>query len=269
MNQLVTYDAKWAEMAQRSASEEQLTGGTFLSIKGGVLKFGDELLPGNQACVIILDSVFENTYYGARYTEGNRLPPICYAFGRGGDEMAPHTSMQSDLSYFKPQSADCANCAHNEWGSNDTGRGKACQNRRRLALLPAGYYSPKRGSRDFDLEIFDDPAHFKSADIAFFKVPVTSTKDWAKYVNQVAQQMQRPPMGVITRLSVEPHDKHQVSVHFEPLEPLPDALAPIIMARAVEAEKALMQGYRPPSEEQLATGGEGQLRGLGARGGRR
>lgn len=266
MNQIVTYDAKWAEMAQQAASEEQLTGGTFLSLKGGVLTFGEETLPGNQACVVILDSVRENTYYGARYTEGNRLPPICYAFARGGDDMAPHPSMQADLNYFKPQADDCQSCPMNEWGTADTGKGKACQNRRRLALLPAGYYAPKRGSRDFDLELFTDPQHFKTADLAFFKVPVTSTKEWAKFVNQVAQQYQRPPMGIITRLSIEPHPKHQVEVHFEPLEPLPNELAPVIMARAAQAEQQLMQGYRPPTDEQMATGGQMWL---GARGGRR
>jgi hypothetical protein len=67
--------------------------------------------------------------------------------------MGPHPSMQADAN-FQPQSDLCKTCEHNQWGSADKGRGKACQNRRRLTMIPAGVFMPKRGSRDFDLEIF-------------------------------------------------------------------------------------------------------------------
>ena len=168
--------------------------------------------------------------------------------------------MQSDLSYFKPQHDSCKGCPKNEWGSADQGRGKACQNRRRLALIPAGYYQAKRGSRDFDLQIFDDPKHFQSADVAYIKLPVLSVKEWSKYVVQVSTSLRLPPHGVVTRLFVEPDAKAQYKVGFEMIEEVPDALLPIIMERHAQASTVIMQGYAPPQEREAPK--PGSLRGL-------
>lgn len=259
--EIVNYNEQWAKQAEQYAAEEQLTGGTFLSTRGGTLSFGEEVMPGNQVCVIILDAVKENTLYAGDYDPDAAQAPVCYAFGRGAEEMAPHPSMQNDPDYFQPQSDVCATCPHNEWGSADKGRGKACQNRRRLALIPAGFYMPKRGSRDFDLELFDDPKHFQTADIAFIKLPVMSVKTWAKYVNQLSASIRRPPHGVITRLYLEPDPKSQFRVNFEMIEEVPDSLAAIIMARHEEATSAVIQGYQPPGEQEEAAP-KGSLRGL-------
>ena|ERR1700722_17833639 len=249
--QITTYDKVWAEQAERAASQEQLNSGVILSARGGTLQVGEEVLPGNQAAVIILDSVFENTLYEDKFDPDNPTPPICYAFGRGvegQEDMAPHESMQADLAYFKPQHATCKGCKWNEWGSADQGRGKACQNRRRLALIPAGYYQPKRGSRDFDLQLFDDPKHFQTADMVFAKLPVMSVKNWSKYVNQIATNFHRPPHGVITRLFLEPDPQSQFRFDFEIIEELPDDLAQVIMDRHDAAVKQVIQGYKPPME---------------------
>jgi hypothetical protein len=260
--EIVNYDKQWAAQMEQYTSQEQLQGGTFLSTRGGTLAFGEETLPGNQACVIILDAVKENTYYAEKFDADNPAAPICYAYGRGGeDDMAPHESMQVDLSYFQPQSDTCAGCKFNEWGSADKGRGKACQNRRRLALIPAGFYEPKRGSRDFNLEFFTDPKHFQTAEIAFVKLPVLSVKEWSKFVNDVAATFRRPPHGVITRLFLEPDPKAQYKICFEAIEEVSDELAAIIMQRHDAATKAVIQGYRPPEERPVAQNA-GSLRGL-------
>ena len=261
--QITTYDKVWAEQAERSAAQEQLVSGAVLSARGGTLQVGEEVLPGNQACVIVLDSVFENTYYEGKFDPDNPMPPVCYAFGRGVDgqeEMAPHESMQSDLSYFKPQHDSCKGCPKNEWGSADQGRGKACQNRRRLALIPAGYYQAKRGSRDFDLQIFDDPKHFQTADIVMAKLPVMSVKNWSKYVNQIATNFHRPPHGVITRISLVPDPQSQFRFEFELIEELPDELAQVIMDRHDAAVKQAFQGYKPPQERAPKVAGSRNFR---------
>jgi hypothetical protein len=258
---LTNYSEAWAKEAERYAEQEKLVGGTFLSTRGGKLAFGDEDLPGNQVCCIILDAVFENTYYGAKFDPNNATAPICYAFGRDDPStMAPHTSMQVAPDYFVPQSYDCQSCPMNVYGTADTGKGKACQNRRRLALIPAGYYAPKRGSRDFDLELFDDPKHFETADIAYLKLPVLSVKEFSKYVNQLNATIARPPHGVITRVSLEPDEKAQYKVHFELIEGVPDSLFNIIMARHDQASKAVIQGYQKPEPREQVQ--RGTLRGL-------
>lgn len=259
--ELTPFRQQLEQQAAVYAEQEHLVGGTFLSLRGGELSFADEVMPGNQVCVIVLDAIRENTYYEGKYDTDQPAAPTCYAFGRGdGQDMAPHESMQSAPDYFKPQAELCHGCAHAEWGSADTGRGKACQNRRRLALIPAGFYTPKRGSRDFALEIFDDPKHFQSADVAYIKLPVLSVKEWSKYVVQLSTSLRLPPHGVITRLFVEPDAKAQYKVGFEVIEEVSEALLPIIMERHAQAEAAIIQGYAPPTGE--PTPQRGSLRNL-------
>ena len=262
---LVNYDELYARRAQTAAQGEQLRQGMFLSTRGGTLALGEEQMPGNQVCVIILDWVRENTLYQERYNPDSPQPPICYAFARGPaeeDEMGPHPSMQADLSYFQPQSDMCKTCQHNQWGSADKGRGKACQNRRRLTMIPAGVFMPRRGSRDFDLEIFTDTKHFETADTAFMKLPVTSVENWGKYVHQVGEATNRSPDGVITRVFIEPHPKYQYTINFELLERVPDELVQIVMRRADLAQAAQIEGYMPPKEDVAPQQGGGSLRNL-------
>lgn len=266
---LQNYEERWAQEAQRAAESEPLSGGTWLSARGGQLMIGDQALPGNQAAVIVLDSIRENTYYGSRFDPNAPLPPVCYAIGRDADPLFPHTDMQKDLNYFKPQHVEngqvmgCDGCPLNEWGSAPQGRGKACQNRRRLTVIPAGYYVPKPGSRDFSLELFDDPAHFQKTEVAFCKLPVTSVSNWAKYVNQLAANIRRPPYGVVTRLHIEPHQQHQYEMCFELVDVVPDSLADVIMQRHDACVQMPLVGYQAPDMERLqAAQGGGQLNGL-------
>jgi hypothetical protein len=264
MNALVDINKKWEAQAQKAVAEVPASGGTFLSIKGGILTFGDIVMPGNQVCVVILDAILENTAYEGKYDPDNKAPPICYAFSRldGQKDMAPHPSMENFPDYFVPQSESCATCPLNEYGSADTGRGKACQNRARLALLPAGTFMPKPRSRDFDLDIYTDAAHYQTADIAHIKLPVLSVKNYFKFVNDVAAAHNRPPHGVIARIFVEPDPKAQFKICFEMLEKVPDELAEIVMARNEEAMAQKIGGYQPPSPQAETTKPAGSLRGL-------
>lgn len=268
---LQTYDERWAQDAQKAAAAEPLQAGTWLSAKGGQLTIGQEVLPGAQAALIVLDGYAENTYYGERYDPENPLPPTCFAMARDGAEMSPDIeSMKKDMSYFMPQHVvggqilGCDGCPMNQWGSAAQGRGKACQNRRRIAVIPAGYYTPRRGSRDFDLQLFEDPKHFQQAEIAYFKIPVTSVKNWATYVHSLSSGMRRPPHGVVTRLSLVPHQQYQYEVVFEPVEQVPDALAEIIMQRHDAATQQALVGYQAPDAERLEkarTGGNNRRNG--------
>lgn len=250
--QVTRYDEKFAAMAAGYAQGERPSG-QFISTKGGLLTFGDEQLPGNQICCIVLDAVQERTFYAEKYNPDREaaLPPVCYAFHRNDDqeEMAPHPSMQADLTYFKPQNDICKTCPNNQFGTADTGRGKACSERRRLALLPAGFYKPRRGSRDFDLEFITDPEHYATADIAYLKLSVTSVKDWARYITQLASSLRRPPLAVVTRIYIEPDPKTQFKIKFEMIEQLPDTMYDVIMKRHEEAKASIIFGYPPPSGE--------------------
>jgi len=264
--QVTKYDERFAQMADAYAGEEQV-GGDFLSTRGGILTFQNEPLPGNQMVVVILDVVMERTFYAEKYDPSaeHNSPPVCYAFGRMDgtedlDELAPHVSMQSDLTYFEPQNDICKTCPNNEWGSSDTGKGKACAERRRMALLPAGYYQPKRGSRDMELHLYDEIEHYQNADIAYLKLNVMSVKDWARYVTDLASRLRRPPMGVITRVYLEPDPKSQFRVKFDMLEELPEELFETIMERHEEAKNGIIFPYRAPSGERETTAGRRGVR---------
>lgn len=267
--EITNYDEAYAKEAARYAKQEALTGGQFLSTRGGVLSFGDETLPGNQLVAVILDAVFENTYYPDKFDSDNPVPPTCYAFGRNdGDVMAPYIGMADHLDYFIPQADNCRVCPKNEFGSADVGRGKACKNIRRLSLIPAGQYgftpeALKRKAREpDDLVLFDDPAHYQTAPIYMLKLPVLSCKNWSAYVQQIVGATNRPPYGVVTRLFLEPDAKAQYVARFEMIEELKNDLAPIIMARHEESKKTIITKYTPPEARDAAPQGRGQVAGL-------
>jgi hypothetical protein len=243
---LVTYEQEMAALAEQYA-REAAGSGRFITTAGGIFQVGGEELPGNMIAAVIVDVVRENTYYEGAWNPDNITPPVCYAFGRVETDMAPHASMQVDLDYFKPQSAKCKGCPKNEYGSAERGQGKACANRRRLALLPAGYYVAKPKSKDFDLHLYEDPDHYKTAELMFLKVPPTSTKGFDKFVRTLAER-RVAPFGVVTSIAIERHPKWQHEILFTPVNALPPEVGAIVMQRRQEAAAALVQGYSPPED---------------------
>lgn len=253
---LTTYDAKRAAAAQAYVTQTRAPpAGDLLSVKGGLFQMGDDIL-GDQLCVTVLNSVWENTYFVGKYVEGVPQAPVCYAYGRAEEEMAPHVSMAKHPEHFQPQAESCAVCPHNEWGSANTGKGKACQNRERLAIIPAGQYSPRPKSRDMDLDLFDGATkegqeHFRDADALTLKLPVTSVGNWNEYVRKLAA-LGQPPYGVATRMYIEKDPKVQYRVCFELIEPIADEAFDILHKRHEElGGETMMTGYSPPNEEEI------------------
>lgn len=255
--EVVDWEKQMAEQAKMAQDAEKLGGGgKFFSTKAGVLTFDETPLPGNQMAVVILDGIHENIFYGTAYDPDNRAPPKCFAFGREEDgtfvpedEMEPHEIVDKETDTFERQSSDCASCPNNEWGSAEKGRGKACGNRRRLALIPAGSYVSQGRGKGFELELFDDEDLFSKADLAFMKLPVMSGKAYSRFVHSVAEEFKRPPHGVFARIWLEPDQRSQFKVEFEVLEEVPGHLLPVIMRRHEEAKKAIAFPYTPFREE--------------------
>ncbi len=114
-------------------------GGQFISVKGGQLTFGDNPFPNNEMAVIILDSIRENVYYEGRYDSDNVQAPTCYAFDHCEESLAPHEKVE------EPQNKTCKGCEWNEYGTSETGKGKACGNVVRLAVISGGDIDAKSG----------------------------------------------------------------------------------------------------------------------------
>jgi hypothetical protein len=243
---LVKWDEELAKQAEVAAGMEANTGGgQFFSLKSGILAWQDAPLPNNQMAVVVLDSILENVYYEGKYDPDTPQGPVCFAFGREEKTLAPHELVIEGGNQMCGASGLCSGCEMNEWGSSDVGRGKACRNTRRLALIPAGTFN-QAGK----FELFDDEEHFASTAIGFMKLPVTSVKGYASFVKQVAGALRRPPFGIVTKVKVVPDPKSQFKVLFEPIMNLPDELMSVIMQRHEEAKSTIDFPYQPNDEEQ-------------------
>lgn len=255
--------AKWDEELARQAEaaakmEESVASGQFFGLQGGILTWQDAPLPNNEMAAIIVDHVLENVYYEGAFDPSTPQSPICFAFGRDDKTMAPHAKVVEAGNSMAGASGLCAGCEMNEWGSAETGRGKACRNVRRLALIPAGEL------KDGKFSPISDPNHFKNASIGFMKVPVTSVKGYASFVKQVAGALKRPPHGIVTKIKLVPDPQNQFRVLFEPLVPLPNELLGVVMERHEEAMSVIDFPYLPPDDTPVPAKAKGGARGRAA-----
>lgn len=239
---IANWDEELAKYAEQSAAmEANVGGGNFFSLRGGILALNEVALPNNQMAVIILDSVIENAFYEGKYDADNITPPTCFAFGRDDLTMAPHETV---VAKGQDQHRTCNGCPMNAYGTADQGRGKACGNRRRLGMIPAGTLD--NAGR---FTMFDDSDQFDTGAVAFMKLPPTSLKGYAGFVKQVAGALKRPPFGIFTRVRVMPDPKSQFKVVFEPLAPVPNNLMATMFKRHEEVKATIEVPYNLEVEE--------------------
>lgn len=234
--------ANWEEQMAADASAEAaavagIGGGTWLSIRNGVLKFQATPTPDSQLDCVVLGSLFDFAYYGGvPFDADNPASPVCWALGPIEKELEP-----SEESHDRQADA-CAGCPQNEFGSSDRGKGKACKNQVRLALLHVDNLRP-------------DLIH--DAQIVMLRVPPTSLTAWAAHVKKIANTLEKPPYAVVTRVSVAPDDKVQVRVSFEVQDDIRDKkLLGAIFAKRQEALKLLETPYQ--WQEQAGRSGKQQ-----------
>ena len=255
------WEAEMEQDAVLGAEAEALSnGGQFIGLAAGVLAYNGNPMPNNEMRCVILDSIFENVFYEGEYESGNPTAPRCFAYGRydkdgktvigidtkdGEREMAPHKTV------LKPVCDTCAECPNNQFGSAATGRGKACKNTRRLALIPV-QGAMKKGQ--FIINTVDTE-HYVSAAMAYLKTPVTSTKIFSGYVQQVASSLKRPTYGIFTRVFTVPDTDKQFTVNFEVVDSVPATLGRIIMDRVAEARAAIAFPYTQHVDETPKKGG--------------
>ena len=204
---MTVWEAKMAAAAQKQKAAEKPTAGfSAISMQGGMWTVDGSPIKGDDLDVIVLMTAHENAYYEGKFDPANPQPPSCFAFGDleaedPEDGMAPHEGAADK------QNEDCAECEHNVMGSSDTGKGKACKNIRRLAVVMA--------------DAGEDADSVKEAEIRLLKLPVTSVKNWSKYVRGVlSDDLGKPMWAVKTRMSLVRDRKTQYKVLFEMIEPL-------------------------------------------------
>jgi hypothetical protein len=129
--------------------------------------------------VVGLASGVSKTFYTGQYTEGSAEKPDCMsANGVTPDVGVPHR-----------QSTHCGPCPQNQWGSRTTAQGKrakACQDARRLAIVPSG-----------------DEANDNFGGPMLFRIPAMSLGALDKYCRDL-ERMNVDISQVITRLGFQP-----------------------------------------------------------------
>ena len=203
-----------------------------VSIRGGKLKVGDTEMKDNRMSVVILDAAYENAYYGGAYDPDHIAPPKCYALGRDWNSLRPAETAD------EPQHDDCAGCKWNAFGSADKGKGKACKNQRRLAVISADGLSTQTAL---------------VAPVATFKLPPTSTKNFKSYGEAVWNLFKRPLFGVVTEVVVEKDktDTYAV-VKFDTGDPVDPALFAALKQRRDMLGDALLAPYQKKVEAKKA-----------------
>lgn len=240
---VTNWDEEMARQAAAAAKQEaHVGGGKFFSTRAGVLACDGQQQPNNEMVVVIVDGILENVWYAGKFDPDNIESPACFAFGREDPEMEPHAVVKA---HGTAQSETCSACPKNEFGSSDTGRGKACQNRRRLALLPGGKVDPR--TREFTAELGE--GHYTNTEMRYLKVPPTSLGAYAAYVKQLAGGLKRPPHGVFTKVTLRPHATKQFEMLFEAVAPVPGQVLGAIMERHARERDVIDFPYQPGSAE--------------------
>lgn len=199
-----------------------------LSLKSGVMAYMGNPVKDNAMNCIILVGAHWNRYYAGKYDPNNIVNPSCFAIAGGEDEpMAPHENVA------EPVNPTCRGCPNLEWGSNPnspSGRGKACSESRRLAIIPE--------------DALVSPEAVMKAELAVIDMPVTSVREYSNYVNSLSIAIKRPMYGVVTRISVVPDMKTQFKVNFTPIRLIDDAnLIRALRERRIEAMRAATIPY--------------------------
>jgi hypothetical protein len=134
-----------------------------------------------------------------------------------------------------PQHVNCRTCPHNQFQSADTGKGKACGNHRKLALIPE--------------DAGETADAIAAADMATFKTSPTSNKNWDGYVKLVAATLAVPPLGVVTEVKITPDSKVQFKSEFKVASEIEDgSLIEALFNKEEAAMKLLTTPYRPNEE---------------------
>lgn len=229
---IINWDEELAKEAMIAADMEQGGGAKWFSVKSGILSFGGNELPNGEMAVIILGSVLENALYDGPYDEANPAPPVCFAVGTEEATLKPHQLVVDAGTAQGGEDGGCASCPMNQFGTANIGKGKACKNQRRLALIPAGKYD-ERGR----LALYDKLEHFEKTPMGLLRVSPSNITAFGTYVRGLTDTMKRPPWAVITRIKVKPDQKTMVVISFDAVQNVPNAWLDVLKKRVQEVRK--------------------------------
>lgn len=143
--------------------------------------------------VVLLDFINQNQFYKKEYQKGDSDPPDCFATAFNLEDLAPNPEHVEE-----PVAETCAECPMAEWGSGKNG-GKACKNRRKLAVVLASDDAPD--------------------DIYLLSVSPTAVKAFDKVIDELTRR-QIPMCKVIMEVDFD-RQADWASVRLQPVDENP------------------------------------------------
>ena len=169
-----------------------------ISLKGKTFTFPDGKTSPGPITAVVLDWRSINAYYKGAYNPQKVEAPSCFAISKDRDNLKPSSNCGD------PQSEQCEGCAWNEWGSAPGGgRGKACKNQIRIAVIPPDAKS-------------DTPPW--TIDLA-----PSSTGAFTNMVNNVKGSLGMLPLQVQVSIDFDPNESYPKLTFADP-DPLPDEM---------------------------------------------
>ena len=182
---MADYEKRFEQEANEQYEREPAGTSNYIDARGGMFSFSGEDI-GETMQVVILADVFENAYYDGLYDEDNPQPPGCFAIAEERVDLMPDgdgPNLQNE--------GPCQECWADEFGSDDRGRGKACKNSRRVAVL--GVIQDEEG----------DPVDIEFGTIPFIKIPPTSLTAYSGYIKRSNKIVRRPSYAYITEIGFD------------------------------------------------------------------
>lgn len=178
-----------------------------ISTKSEMFTIGETMLPDPLEVIVVADAHL-NVWYPGAYDPDTSEPPGCFALAPaleldgegkpavGTGEAGMHAHITSPQMQGGNNDHDCATCEMNQFGTAEKGRGKACANRRQLAVVMASDPALQAGSKEM-------PAY------AILGLSSTALSPWGKFVSGLAKIEGRPPHGVIVRFTFDKKNKDE------------------------------------------------------------
>lgn len=211
-----------ARLALQAESTKKLqTGTNRIGFKGGVLQIDGQIVPSGKAKVIVLATQPVRAFYDGPFNPDVAQTPACYSF----DMVAPHPEAQ------KPVQERCEGCPNNKFGTAAVGKGKACKESARIAMVSAN-------------------TDFASATIYQASVPVTSLPTVENFANRAAGAGKLVGQ-FIAELRVKPDAKKFFTVELE-VEGMHDVGLELLFKRTDEGVAAISEPFPvmdAPAEE--------------------
>jgi hypothetical protein len=202
------------------------TNAKFISFKGGQISIDNKLVPGAKTEVIVLAFMGERTYYPGAFDPDTKQAPICYSYFDAAEDQPqlPHKEAA------EKQAVSCDECQWNKFNTATVGKGKACRESIRLALMPA-------------------VKDLSKGQVWHARVPITSVPAFKTFAGDVLGAG-KPVWAVVVELSVIPDAKTFFKIQWDIKRGITQAEAEVVMVKAVAASAEIAFTYPSPEAEE-------------------